>query len=62
MNEFNFCKWGLIVIAILSAISIVCALILEEVSMFAYISSEVETIIFALSLAFIVDNMANNNE
>ena len=60
--KFNFYKWCLIVIAILSAISVVCALILEEVSMRAYICSEVETIILALFIALILDEKGNNND
>lgn len=50
---FNFCKWAFIVVAILSFMSIINALITNEVSVFSFVCKSVEVIIFSLVLAFI---------
>ena len=50
---FDFCKWAFIVVAILSFMSIINALIANEVSVFSFVCKSVEVIIFSLVLAFI---------
>ena len=52
-KRFNFCKWAFIVVAILSLISIIYAIVTNDVSTISYVMKCVEVIIYSLFLAFI---------
>ena len=53
MKERNISKLLFIIVAVLSVVSIISALIVGEVSVASYVLVEIEVIIFALVMAFI---------
>ena len=58
-NKFNFTKWSLIVVAILSLLSIIVALIEGEASLLVFICAELQVIIISLFSALILHMEGN---